>query len=411
MNRVYGAEKQMWRSILVVCAAGVAPLLWSAGMARGDVGPPISIKMPPERTQAVNGQPYRGEFVLVVFERGHVSDLQLVGPGWTVDSIHPPATSGPLDAGTYRVPFVATPQDAEAPLTLELKFNGRVARRQYRIGPSVFAHKGKPRLLISTNTPYGQQAHVQPLPPATEGDGPAPHGGSLIVHGRIMYNRLGVDRSNPPDGDFNDPEDSPPISVGADGVMVELWDIDPITDELMWRGLTNETGHFTSPSLDADVDTDGSGPDLKLMVYAKRSDQTGVFDPDTDDFYFWQTPEIENFNGSTHNFGTLSPQNSAHHPALHVFNSLVRTRRFVLEKPGYSAPPVRVVWPVAEWSHYQAGPQEIHLFEDHSWREDVVAHEFGHHFIYSLHLPPPVNYDNCGSASGPADSGCSSRSR
>jgi len=376
-------------------AGFLAMCLCCTTTANADMGPPVSIKMPRDRTQAVSGQEYHGEFVVVVYQRGTVSDIRLVGEGWTVVTIDPPATREPLDAGTYRVPFRAVPANADEPLALELNYNGRRVRRQYQIGPTAFANKGKSRLLAATNNLNGRQGMAPPQAPAANGDGPVPHGGSLIVDGRIMYNRTGVDRSNPPDGDFNDPEDSPPIAVGADSVVVELWDVDTTSaNDLMWRGLTDEFGFFATSTLDAGVFDDGSGPDLKLMVVATDFNDTGVIDPNEDDYYFWETPEISNFNGSTHHYGILMPQSAADHPALHIFNSIIRTKRYIAEHPEYTAQPVHVVWPVAEWSHYQSGPQEIHLFNGHGWDEDTAVHEFGHHFICGLHLPPPPNYDN-----------------
>jgi len=406
MNRVAGTVKRGWWGLLAVRAVCAAVLIASATPARANVGPPVSIKMPPDRSQAVSGQTYHGEFMVVVYERGSLSDIRLVGKDWTVVSLEAPSTKDPIDPGTFRVRFQAIPKDADEPLALEITYNGRPTRRQYRVGPAAFAAEGRPRLLVAAQPPNNQRQAVLIQPPAGGVDGPTPHGGTLTVQGRIVYDRPGLDNSDPPDGDFDDPEDVQPISVGADGILVELWDVDPITDELMWRGLTTESGHFITPPLDADVDTDGSGPDLKLIVYAKDFDEFGVLDPDEDDYYFWQTPEIEDFNGSTYNYGTLRPQNAADHPAIHVYNSLIRARRFISEKPGYATPPVRAVWPVAEWSHYQPGPQEIHLFEDHTWQEDTVVHEFGHHFIYSLHTPPPVNYNNGICDGGTAEGDC-----
>jgi len=363
--------------------------------ARADVGPPISIKMPPGRTQAISGVEYHGEFVIVLYERGTFTDVRLVGHGWSTVSIDSPPTNVPLAAGTLRIPFRAIPMNADEPLALELKFNGRPTRREYRIGPAAFAAKGKPRALVASNALQTRQEAAAPHPTAGGADGPTPHGGSLTVQGRIVYDRTGLDGSDPPDGDFVDPEDTAPMTVGADMVLVELWDVDTTSaDDLMWRGLTDEFGRFVTPPLDPGEFDDGSPPDLKLIVFAKNFDEEGIIDPNEDDYYFWVTPEIPDFGGSTHNYGTLSPQNAADHPALHIYNSIVRAGRFIFEKPGYSTQPVRVVWPVAEWSHYESGPQEIHIFEDHSWDEDTAVHEFGHHFVLGLHTPPPPNYDN-----------------
>lgn len=390
-----GTRHPIRPAFTTVYSAAVASLLGCAVAARADVGPPISIKMPPERAQAISGIEYHSEFVIVLYERGMVSDVRLVGHGWSTVSIDSPPPNVPLDAGTLRIPFRAIPQDANEPIALELKFNGRLTRRQYRVGPSAFAAKGKPRALIAANALQNKQEAAPPHPHAGGADGPTPHGGTLTVQGRIVYDRIGIDRSEPPDGDFVDPGDTPAMTVGADMVLVELWDVDTTSaDDLMWRGLTDEFGRFVTSVLDPGEFDDGSPPDLKLIVFATRFDETGIIDPNEDDFYFWETPEIPDFSGSTHNYGTLQPQNAADHPALHIYNSIVRAGRFISEKPGYSSQPVRVVWPVAEWSHYQSGPQEIHIFEDHSWDEDTAVHEFGHHFIHGLHTPPPPDYDN-----------------
>ncbi|GMU84061.1 MAG: hypothetical protein AMXMBFR47_39310 [Planctomycetota bacterium] len=369
----------------------VALLVAGPGVAPADIGPPALIRMPVDRTQAVSGQVYDGEFAVEFFSAGTVTGFELVGEGWTTIRLESP--TNPLNAtpGTIQVPFRALPADADQSVGLRFKFNGRDVQRKFRIGPAAFAGKGKPRLLVSASG----RAAAEPTEAAVQlPSGPDTRGGTIVVEGRIVFDRTGRDRSIPPDGDFNDPGDIQPVTVGADGAVVQLWDVDDLSaNDLMWSGVTDEFGRFASPALDTNVD-DGSEPDLKLVVIARRPDETGVIDPNEDDFYFWETPEIENYGGNSYDFGTLRPQNSADQHVLHILTNIVRTSRYIYEIPNYSTPPVRVISPVEEWSHYQPATQEIYLFSEHSWNDDTIIHEFGHHFVLSLHVPPQPDYGN-----------------
>lgn len=400
MNRTHRAATGLTsRSPMIILAIS---LLCSSGVARGDVSPPVSIRLPSDRAQAVSGQEYSGEFLVTVHKPGTLSDFRLVGDGWTIVSFDPPATPLQAQPGTIRIPFRATPADADKSIGLQVRFNGRPARHGYHIGPAALAKKGKPgRLTAVAGTMPGQSPAVPSAGGATaafdlsdEPAGPSPRGGTIVVEGRIVYDRPGVDRSEPPDGDFNDTNDIPPAMVGADGITVEVLDNDPVDYEVMWTGVTDAYGRFVTPPLDADVDAIDPAPDLILRAGALREDWGGVFNEDADWYYVWDSEEILNCEEAHFNFGTRAPLDPAQHPAIHVYNTIVRARRFILENPNIATRFVSVHWPADHWSEYHADDEEIHLLADHQWQESTIIHEYGHHFIAGVYESPPPDYCN-----------------
>jgi len=352
-----GAQRWIrWASSLAISAV-------AATVARADVGPPIEIKMPPDTQQAVSGQEYAGTFQVHVYQPGNLADFRILAEGWTVLEFKLPADSFNADVGTVVIPFRAVPSDADQPIGLTFTFNGRRVAQRYEVGPRYFTTAGRGY----------RSRRTADTAPDHRGSCPADQ---VQCVGRIVYTR--------PDGKV----------VGADRIHVELRDIDPVGHEVMWSGTTDVRGFFDTGCVDADIDGDGSGPDL-VLYYESQTDWVDVTDNSIGELtYWWDTGEIVDFVGSFHDFGTITPAATSTHPAIHVFNTVTRVRRFVEEVGGHTPSKVQVEWPVDEWTHYQDGPEEIHLQGQHQWNEDVVVHEYGHHFVHNYHTPPSTNYCN-----------------
>ena len=98
-----------------------------------------------------------------------------------------------------------------------------------------------------------------------------------------------------------------------------------------------------------------------------------------EDTYEFESAEVGDFTGSCYDFGTHSPADSDLHPALHIFNSIVRTYRFIEENPKYITPSVQVEWPddsgASAW--YEDFTNEIHISTEKQWRNDTHSHEYG----------------------------------
>ena len=387
--------KSLWLERAVVLSLGFV-FLAAGPQARADEAPPVQIRMPLEKQQAVSGKVYVGVFEVEVYEAGTLADFKLGGEGWTPLSLS--ATTGAkwMKAGVMRIPFRAIPADADKPLRVSLTYNGRRVTRIFEIGPAYFARAGKPYQLAPVP---GHNVSVAGAANRSSKGGASPAGEYHFV-GRIVYSRPGIDLSDPPDGDYVDFGEQPPATVGVDHIDVCILDNDPLDYEDMWCGETDENGYFDTQPFPWEGTITDPEPDLVLWCETEVEGIVDVTDnSDTEDTYTFQTPEIENFEGSYHDFGWYFPEPAGKHPALHIFNSVMRTRRFIEEKPGYITPEVQVEWPDdskdGKGAWYERGPVEIHISTEQQWHNETVSHEYGHHFLVMTYDPDPPYPEYC----------------
>jgi hypothetical protein len=349
----------------------------AATAARADVGPPVEIKMPRDSAQAAAGEEYTGIFEVRVYQAGTLADFKIEGQGWTILKIETPGDPIHVDVGVVSISFRAVPSDANQPIGLTLTYNGRRVSQRYEIGPTYFgkANKGHRAGRLSETG----AAEVVDVSVGREIDdcGCGQFGIPLIgVKGRIAYTR--------PDGRV----------VGVDRIRVQLRDEDPVGYDLMWEGFTDVNGDFDTGCVDADVDGDGSRPDLVLYFETDNGWVDVTDNSILESTYSWATAELTDFPFACHDYGTLTTGTASLRPALHIFNVVTRARRYLQQLGGFAPSSVQVEWPVDEWTHYQAGPEEIHMNPQHEWMDDVVIHEYGHHFMYHHGNPPGTNYCN-----------------
>ncbi|UCE61086.1 MAG: hypothetical protein JSU63_04915 [Phycisphaerales bacterium] len=385
-----------------------AMLLIVGATARADVGPPAVVKMPHDTPQATSGEVYAGVFEIHVFEASVLADFKLEGEGWTILSFDAPVDRGLAEVGTLRVPFRALPQDADRPIRLSFRCDGRRVTKEYELGPKYFGRVGKPRALQSTGVRLGDKLSV-PVPVDASQADTSKRGGAVPLQfsGRLVYTRPCRDRSWPRDGDCDDPEDIPQRTVGADNIWVEVMDDDgaagdPLVDESIWSFRTDKNGYFNSPIVWWD-DCDVVGCD-EPDIYVRFECDTGVGqvqDPGVmEEDYFWWTMDniIENFTGETVNFGTMSPPGDEM-PALHIWNSLVRAHRFIDDAIGLDVDHVDIQWPETgiSTSQYSEDFDEIYIIAEDQWSEGTLIHEYGHHFLaeHSVNTAPDYCNDFC----------------
>ena len=141
-------------------------------------------------------------------------------------------------------------------------------------------------------------------------------------------------------------------------MWVVLHDLDTLDFETIWLGTTNTYGFFDSgvimwddceiiplpPFYDCDT------PDLVLRVSTFSPDIVAVVDVDLDTYTF-SIPEIEDFAGDFHDYGTLRPDAGVM-PAFHIHNNVVHATRFVLDEGASQSNLVAVVWPDTNGSRY-----------------------------------------------------------
>ncbi len=390
------ARNRIALSSLLVCALGL-----SNQSAKADVGPPVGIKNLGKEAVAVAGEEYEGQFEIRVHREGQLSGLCIEGKGWEIKSSTLPKGPIQAEAGTLLVKFVATPADPDAPIGLSLRYNGRPVHRSFNVGPTHAARKAQPRPLVRAPDSTGlRPAQTIPLEPPTE-SAPRSAGGAVPIQvvGRVVYDRPGMDNSNPPDGDVDDPGDVPPAVVGADFMRVQLLDKDVFDHEIIWDGYTDEHGYFDSGTVwwdDCDI-TGCDEPDFVLRVAAFSGDTVLVQNTD-DEIYEYFQPERENSTETFIDYGVLRPP-GGQEPVFHIHNTIRKAKRFTTEEIGMPADGVYVYWPDdskgdAAW--YNPGEIAIHISTARQWRTDTIIHEYGHHHnnhFYGTARPDPSYCD------------------
>ncbi len=366
--------------------------------------------MPIDTNQAVSGKLYVGVFEVDVGRAGTLADFKLEGDGWSIRSFRAPDAPTLTDVGVLRVPFQGVPQDADRPIRLSFTYDGRRVSRAYEVGPKYFSRVGKSGRLRHLE---GEQTELiaRSVPTDKDEGQAATRGGAIELQfsGRFVYTRPCRDlrdpsTGDPPDGDCDDPWDVPARTVGADNIWVEVMDddglaSDDLVDESIWSHRTDVNGFFNSPVISWD-DCDAVGCD-DPDIYVRFECDTGVGqvqDPGIKERdYSWWTMDniIEDFTGREVRFGTMSPSDNAQMPAVHIWNSLVRTHRYIGNVTGIDVDHVDIQWPEGETgASYIPEFDEIYIGVDREWREDTHTHEYGHHFMNNYSVYQSSDYCN-----------------
>ncbi len=358
-----------------LATAGLLLVAMWGNPAWADVGPPIRIRLPHETTQpAVSGVDYTLVVELTVGADGRIDDLQFEGQRWTIQSVDLQVPSAVQAGQVLSVQVRARPADADQPLWMRLTFDGRTVTKAFELSAERFAAAARGgRLVQIGGTPRGGGADL----PEGGGQDPPEGGEQLHIIGCIEYQRV--------DGPF----------LGVDSIRFQLWDDDaPASDELMFEGYTNAQGCFDVTFDWDDCDIIGcDAPDIYLKVIAD-SDVVHVEAANgMNQIYNWSTEHDywDDYEDSFLDFGTSTPENPGDAPAMHIFTSIVRSWRYILEVDGTSVTEVEVQWPEAgSGAFYQSVGGEIHISPDRQWNEITHGHEYGHHFLqnYSMNTTP-----------------------
>ncbi len=397
--------------------------------AHADVGPPVSISIPANTGEARVGDRFESAFDIHIYRAGELADVQIDAEGWHIISAELPESPLQVKPGTIRVPFIAIPINANKPIGINLRFNGRFVRRVFEVGPAFTVKRERQRVLHRIPNTHGKrlmdEGGIQPSMNDFKGVGPvgwsdpievahqdeqdaspSAAGGAIPLRaiGRIVYDRPGIDRSDPADGDFDDPGDTPPVTVGAEGVRVRFLDQDaPGFFEEIWEGLTDEQGYFDTGVVAWD-DCDIIGCDTPDPVLgAFTSVNTFRVKDSRDDTYFALVPEMEDFEGTFIDYGWVRPAASIM-PAFHIYTNILRAERIITSEVAYPTANLQVIWPddsQGDSAWYVPGDETIHISTDRQWKERTIIHEYGHHhnsFHYEPDLPEPDYCDpnmNC----------------
>lgn len=360
-----------------------------------DVAPPVVVRLQPTTSHAVAGEIFEGVFEVELTHPGLLQKFAVVGEGWTFLEADLPEEGFFVEPTTISIHFKAIPTDPESRIGLSLAYECAPMTRTFAVGAEALARRGQPSLLMSRST--GSSTTIVP---GADSDRPSRTNGAgnIRVTGRIMYDRIGKDGND--DGDFVDPEDIPPMTLGVDEIYLRLIDVDSFGSETIWSGKSGPYGHFDSGDVFwDDCALDGcDDPDLMLEVFTSSDVAQITEDGSPFTIYYWTTPEIVDFTGSFHDYGELAPANPDTHPALHIWNSIIRTNRFTVDIGGHVTELVNVLWPELDPSgapaYYDRSTATIHIKPGTTWSERTHAHEYGHHFVISRSVPPVSDYCN-----------------
>jgi len=385
------------RNKIVILLSGLVFLAVGSEI-RADVGSRVEIKMSANTKQAVSGQMYAGVFHVHVYGAGVLTDFKLEGEGWNVLSVTLPADGKLNPVGMLWIPFRAVPSDADKPIRLSFRHNGRLVAQEYEIGPAYFSRAGKPYKAIRVEPSGAGLAPITASPGESEGSSePMSSSITLRVQGRIIYTRPCRDMSNPADGDCNDPEDIPAATVGVDKIDVRILDNDTVGSEEMWSGHTDQNGYFDTGVFGWEGSVGDPEPDL-VVYFETETDDVDVTDNSIPEWtYTFATGEVTDWTGGTYDFGWLTVD-SGLMPALHMFNSIVRTHRFIETRTGRDVPQVQIEWPDnskgGKGAWYERDPEEIHISTEREWNNSTHTHEYGHHFVYKYATAVDPDYCN-----------------
>jgi hypothetical protein len=190
----------------------------------------------------------------------------------------------------------------------------------------------------------------------------------IRVHGRIVYQRPEVH------GD-------PAVTIGASKATVRVYDNDFFGDKLLAQGTTDWFGYF-----DVDVNWKGTNLDPEPDLYVEFLSSNNLIKverPLLENAYRWRSSIHTNFDGIDLDVGTLEPDNSDEHQALHILTTLTRAWRWS-DVRGHPLPFAEVKWPSAVDSYYNPVFETVHIDPDEEWSDATQIHEWGHHWTHSL---------------------------
>ena len=368
----------------------------STTQVRADVGPPVDVKISFVNRPAVSGQIFNGVFEIQFFEPGTLTDIEVFGDGWDVQSIEAAADRQVAVPSMVRIPFRALPNDANQPIGITFTFDSWRVRRLFEVGIEASKAVKMPNLVTALRAPIITPAISSTDSVSSDGDADGVVAGDAMnirVMGQVFYQRAGIDEND--DGDFDDEGDIYPQLVGVDNVSFRVIDIDTAGAELMREGRTDVDGKFDTGTFSwKDCNLGCEDPDIVVSFFTNMP-VVNVTTSD-DDTIFALTIEHEDFAGGTLDLGPIliSPVLS---PAFHIFNSIVRTERFIRLNTTFDPPKVQVKWPDNSRSGgawYTYGDEVIHISTQRQWKESTHAHEFGHHFISNFSLVISPDYCN-----------------
>ncbi|MBK7772408.1 MAG: T9SS type A sorting domain-containing protein [bacterium] len=373
---------------LLCLLASIVALLGTVG-ARADVGPPVHIRILGEPRAAVPGVPFTGQLQITAGTPLVLEDMRFGGASWDQLSL---AVSPQVSVDKSRalvVDFSVVTEDPEQWLEFSLVVDGYPVTRQFNLSPAAINRLLKPGAMVSAQPtgnvpPLTDEARAMLPPmeftPTERTDKAVPDKSrSVRVHGRFVYQRS--------DG----------TTVGADGVSIFIYDDNDPFDSGALASLRTDAQGWYDATVTWVPGVFDAEPDLYVTA-STVSWQFSVTNPAWDPLpeggrfpYKWVSATNWNFTGSDLDLGWLQPGDINDHPALHLMTNLTRTWRW-WQGYGYDAPYIRCNWPNGEVGAFYNG--EMYVSTGEQWNENVISHEYGHHWMETYALSPAPFYCN-----------------
>ncbi len=391
------------RAATVLCFLMLLAPAWTSAT----VGPPIKVEVvpPPSGIYPIEGQPFSAFLQITSSEDGEVEDFELTG-------LDTNETDEPWSPGSFSIPsgtatrvfamsplsvqFTATPVDPTSPVEFSFLWNGQRYRKQFSLIPSQFGLAGKSGRYELENEseddgPKEEAQHLAPGPwhrpepegktiSAEEAKGDAPRDGvtskryNIRVKGRFFYYRS--------DG----------RKTGVDSATIWVMDEDTDWDDTLATIGTDANGYFDHTFSYNQSEL----PDIYLE-FAAANNKICVQETDwIEETYTWKTGVTDDFNGTFIDYGGRRPKWESHYPAVHILTTATRTWRFIANR-GFDTPQLDIQWPEsADNSWYNPFWEEMHINSGKQWRDDTIAHEYGHHWMENFADQDGTDYCNSG---------------
>ena len=363
-----------------------------------NIGLPVNLKMETPDTVPVPGEIFRGNLVLEVGSDGWVEIESFLGTGWSqlvfdggpgfdlrqgdrVEIAFSGVPSADYGAIQIEYTFADRPQSLSIDLRrLDPRGNRRpVAKPLKRVANISVEETTGPNAWRPDPAPLPQWRRLitgDPEPQSSDDPATDKSARTITIEGRIAYQQ--------PDG----------FTYGADGMTVRIYDEDNGPDDHLANGVTDQNGDFSiSFTWDPCAFCDGA-PDIYVEVESQNSvvevEEAGLLELN----YFWESHRLNDFGGSYYDYGTIGPDDATA-PAMFISTQIVRTRRMIQSVAGYTTPYVDVQWPDgSKGAFYRDYWEEMHISTGAQWNADVIAHEYGHHWVNIFGIRQEPEYCN-----------------
>lgn len=368
------------RGIHLLLAAAL--MLLPAGIAVADVGPPVHVRILGELRAAQPGVPFTGELQITSDAPLKLDDLKLGGVGWDQLSLAVGPQASVDKSRPLVLDFSVVTNDPGQLLVLTCTVDGLPVTRYFDLSSATIAGLQTPGATISV-TPSGDvmtltdETRVSPLPAdsgptAKLGTGSAEMARNIRVHGRFTYQRI--------DG----------WTIGADGMTVRVFDDNSPSGSIELATVVTDAQGWYDVTFTWNGGLFDSEPDLHLGFETANS-RVSVGGIASVLPYIWKTDTDWNYTGNDKDYGWTQPSDINQHAAVHLQTTLVRTWRWWMGY-GYDTPGVRCNWPALTGNSFFAG--QIYMADNRRWNEDVISHEYGHHWVSSFASSPIPGYCN-----------------